>query len=57
MINLFKKVYYKIPYTRGSIRDFAFNQDESVEIDINEKYKYDGDLLKIFSENSGPGSS
>ena len=54
MINLFKKVYYKIPYTRGSIRDFAFNQNESVEIDIDEKYKYDGDLLKIFSENSGP---
>jgi len=54
MINLLKKIYFKNPYTRGSIKDFAFNQNESVKIDINEKYKYDGDLLKIFSENSGP---
>jgi hypothetical protein len=55
MINFFKKkIHARLSTRRKDIRNFAFTQDASVKIDINEKYRYDGDLLKIFSENSGP---
>jgi len=55
MINFFKKkIHVWLAIRRGDIRNFAFSQDANVKIDINEKYRYDGALLKFFSENSGP---
>ena len=55
MINfLFKKIRAWLSVRNGDIRNFAFTHDVGVKIDINEKYRYDGDLLKIYSENTGP---
>ena len=55
MINsLKKKIRAWLAIRKGDIRNFAFTQDASVKKDINEKYRYDGDLLKIYSENTGP---
>ena len=57
MINdkfFFKKIRAWLSVRNGDIRNFAFTHDVGVEIDINEKYRYDGDLLKIYSENTGP---
>ena len=55
MINsLRKKIRAWLAIRKGDIRNFAFSQDASVKKDINEKYGYDGDLLKIYSENIGP---
>ena len=55
MINsLRKKIRAWLAIRKGDIRNFAFSQDASVKKDINEKYRYDGDLLKIYSENTGP---
>ena len=53
MINfLRKKIRAWLAIRKGDIRNFAFSQDASVKKDINEKYRYDGDLLKIYSENT-----
>ena len=50
MINfLRKKIRAWLAIRKGDIRNFAFSQDASVKKDINEKYRYDGDLLKILA--------
>lgn len=38
----------------GNIEKFSFSGGKSVKEDIQKKYGYDGDLLEIYSSNSGP---
>lgn len=51
--NFVKEIGRRIFKNGVGIERYAFDPSKEVKIDIQEKYEYNGDLINIFSKNSG----